>query len=45
MHILKTLTFALLLPLFAGAALAADADTDATKPPAKPTLTYYFFDG
>ena len=41
MRTLKTLTLAMLLPLFVGTAMAADEE----KPPAKPTLTYYFFDG
>ena len=40
---MKILTLAMLLPLFA--AVASAADTDEAKPPAKPTLTYYFFDG
>ena len=43
MQTLKTLCLAMVLPLFAVVATGADADE--AKPPAKPTLTYYFFDG
>ena len=40
MRILPILTLAILMPFLGGT-----ADADEAKPPVKPTLTYYFFDG